>query len=343
MLIQSPILKKLYPTIEKIAEKIKQAVNDKQPILIRHHNDADGYCGAMALEYAIDPLLYERHSRERDTQYFYTRIQSKTPYYDYSDSIRDISMFMKAHERFGHKMPLIIIIDTGSSEQDLDSIKQIKLYGAEIIVIDHHPLCAEIEKEVNILLNPYMIKSTYDYCAGMLCVEIAELLCSDQKINILIAALSGIADKVRSEELKLYKKLLPKEYTDDYLIFLSECINYQAYYLPNESSIMLYDLILPSKERHNPLVALIGKKIKKAKRYALSTASKYAKKEDKGKFILAKLDLDNTNGTLEFPSTSKKISLLHDKLLSSEKKPVLTIGIRNGGITFRCSTKLSFD
>lgn len=343
MIIQSNILKKIEPIIKQIAQRIKQAVDDKQPILIRHHNDCDGYSSGVVLEHALRPLLYHRHDRERNVQYFINRIPSKSPYYDFQDALRDVSKFTRNHYQNGQKLPLIILTDLGSSEQSYDSIKLAKTYGANVIIIDHHPMSGKNKDLVDIFLNPHEIGSTYDFCAGMLCAEVAEQLYQNSNYHVFVAAVSGIADKVASKELDLYKKILPKDYTDDYMLHIAEVITYAAYYLPNEAQNIVDDLFGVNQKKQKQLIKLFGKRLKESKKYALNTAKQYYNIEDKGVFKFLTLDIESTLGNLEFPSSSKKLSLIHEMVNSKENKPVLSAGISSFRITFRCNNKLSFD
>ena len=72
-IINSKVLDKLKPKINQAVSYIQQAIESKRPIIIRHHGDVDGYCAGIALERAILPLVSQRHSRERDVFFYYTR------------------------------------------------------------------------------------------------------------------------------------------------------------------------------------------------------------------------------------------------------------------------------
>ena len=41
-------------------------------------------------------------------------------------------------ERHGQKLPLLVLLDNGSTEEDILAIMQVKIYGIEVVVIDHH-------------------------------------------------------------------------------------------------------------------------------------------------------------------------------------------------------------
>ena len=70
-LVKSEILEKLKPAILKAAFEIRLAIIQNRPIIIRHHNDTDGYSAGFALEKAIIPLIEKEHGSEKASyEYF---------------------------------------------------------------------------------------------------------------------------------------------------------------------------------------------------------------------------------------------------------------------------------
>ena len=59
LLVQSDVLAALRPEMKKIAKIIRKAVFTSQPIILRHHADADGICSAVAIEQAVISLIKE--------------------------------------------------------------------------------------------------------------------------------------------------------------------------------------------------------------------------------------------------------------------------------------------
>ena len=56
-LINSPILDKLEESFIKAATEIRLAIFQNRPIIIRHHNDVDGYSSGFTLERPIFPFI----------------------------------------------------------------------------------------------------------------------------------------------------------------------------------------------------------------------------------------------------------------------------------------------
>ena len=168
-MIKSETLNKLEPKFIEAIDLIEKSIADKRPVLIRHHADCDGYCGGIAMQRAILSKMYKVHRRESDLFYYFRRLPSKAPYYDYTDVTKDISNFLNDAERFERKKPLIIVIDNGSSNQDLLSLKKLKIYGAKVIVIDHHPNNPANDEFIDVHVNPFLVGGNSDSTAGMIC------------------------------------------------------------------------------------------------------------------------------------------------------------------------------
>ncbi|MBT4824230.1 hypothetical protein HOL83_03680 [Candidatus Woesearchaeota archaeon] len=354
-MIKSEILNKLQPRINKVVSLIKQAIESKRPIWIRHHNDTDGYCAAIALERAILPLIHARQTKERDVFYHYSRLPSKAPYYDYADATKDVTNFMNRVTKFEAKPPMIIICDNGSSEQDIKAIKKVKIYGAKVIVIDHHPLCAEIDKITDAHVNPHQVGSVYDISAGMLCAEIARKInSSSEGVNNmeLIAAVAGIGDKVKSKELDAYIESCKKSGKEfEFLQDVAKCLDYEGSVLGfMEGRDIVNDLLGANEEKQKKLLALIKPKLKNVRKQQLETNKKYMVIEELEKnrsIIVCRLEINKVRSFGSYPAAGATVGITQDYLVEKYKlknKKVISLGINKDQINFRCSREIKeFD
>ena len=170
-LVKNKILDKLKPSFLKAATEIRLAIFQNRPIIVRHHNDADGYSSGFALERAIIPLISKQHGGGKSPWEFYTRSPVAAPMYEIDDSIRDTAMSLSDVAKFSNKMPLVIIADTGSGPEDLLGIKQGRIHGIDFIVVDHHVFDKDvISAETLVNINPFLVGEDGSmYSAGMLC------------------------------------------------------------------------------------------------------------------------------------------------------------------------------
>ena len=193
--------------MREAAQKIRRAILDGRSILLRHHNDADGICSGVAMEKAIVPLV-EQVNPSNDAQYYYfKRSPSKAPFYELEDVVKDLSFALEDKERHGQKLPLIVLLDNGSTEEDIVALMQAKIYDVEVVVIDHHSpgdLITKEEKDGEIVggtvavdeyvdthVNPYLVGGDSQLTAGALATEVAHII--NPEIKDLIKHLPAIA------------------------------------------------------------------------------------------------------------------------------------------------------
>jgi len=216
MLIDSPVLERLRPEMRKIAKQIRRAVFTAQPILLRHHADADGICSAVAIEQAVVALINDSGGDYDTANYLFKRAPSKALFYEIEDIVRDLDYATRDNIRFGQKMPLIMLTDNGSTEEDLPAMKMAKVYGIPMIVFDHHHPDEIVDQYLNAHVNPYHVDGDYGITAGMLGTEIARLIFPkvDHQVRH-IAAVAGVADRSEAPERQQYLDLVADRYSEE--------------------------------------------------------------------------------------------------------------------------------
>lgn len=347
--IQSEILEKLRPKILKVAFEIKKAIVEGRPILMRHHADCDGYCGGISLERAILPLI-QGNNTEKDAWKLYKRSPSKAPYYEYSDVTKDLSYALEDMSKFGLKEPLVLLVDNGSTHEDLLSIKKMRIYGAKIVVVDHHYPGAvkdeksEIDEYVCAHVNPYLVGGDSNLCAGMLGVEIARFI-NDKTQNIdFLGGLAGVADRTKGKEFEQYLEIAQKEgYSKELLHDIAESIDFEAYYLRFlEARGLVNDLLGKDKKKQQQLVELIMDDIKERKEKQLYSAKHYAKITQVNQIKFVEVEATKITNRGEFPAVGKTVGMLHDEILKENNK-VVTVGYGEDFITIRISDDVKLN
>lgn len=345
------ILEKLKKEMIKAAEEIRLAVLQSRPIIVRHHNDTDGYCSGYSLERAILPLIMKEHTNPKAAWEYFERAPCMAPYYELTDSIRDTSSSLRNAAKFSNKMPLIIIADNGSTEEDLMAIKQAKIHGAEVIVIDHHKFEKDvISKEVLAHINPFLVEeSGSKFSAGMLCVELARLINEDVENIDQISALAGFADRIDYEAPKVmedYLQIAKKEgYTKDLLGELSLVIEYVSTRLRfMEAREYIQVLFGEPRKQQKELVNLMAPYIRELDKKGLKMGRDNAVVEDLKKLTIQKIFIEETYpGFGFFPKPGRSVGLAHDDLSKSGKKALISLGVMNTGIIFRATDEANFS
>jgi RecJ-like exonuclease len=351
-MLQNDILEKLRVPIVKAAEEIRLAIIQSRPIVVRHHNDTDGYCSGFALERAIIPLIQKQHSAPKAAWEYFKRAPSMAPYYELEDSIKDTTMSLRDVAKFSAKMPLIIVADNGSGAQDLMAIQQAKIHGADVIVIDHHDIGEEdvISAEVLANINPHLVgEEGSRMSAGMLCAEVARFINEDVENLIQVPALAGYADRIELANPELmdeYMELAKGEgYNKELLKDISLVIEYVSTKVRfMEAREYIGVLFGEPREQQKKLVDLMAPHIRELDRKGLAIGKASAEKEEMNGVTFQTISIDKAfPGFGFFPKPGRSVGLLHDSLKSEGVEALVTAGIMNTAITFRATDEANFS
>lgn len=351
-LIQSPILDKLKDKFIKAAQEIRLAIIQGRPIIVRHHNDCDGYSSGFALERAILPLIVKEHKNTKSAWEFYTRAPSTAPFYEIDDSIRDTANSLRNVAKFSNKMPLIIIADNGSSPEDLMAIKQSKIHGSDFIVIDHHHFDQDvISNEVKVHINPFLVNEDgMGFSAGMLCVELARFINSEVANVEQIAAMAGFADRIEIKNPQAVNNYLTIAqelgYSKELLSDIALVIDYvSAKVRFMEVREYIEVLFGEPREKQKALVNLLAPYIRSLDAKGLAIAKDNVDIDKIKNTTLQKINIDEVfPGFGFFPKTGRVVGLLHDNLISEGKtNNIVTIGIMRTSITIRATDEANFS
>jgi archaea-specific RecJ-like exonuclease len=332
LLIKSEVLEKLRPEMRKIAKIIRRAVFTSQPIILRHHADADGICSAVAIEQAVTSLIRESGG-DFDSDYFlFKRAPSKAPFYEIEDITRDLDFSLKDHVRFGQKMPLILLTDNGSTEEDLPSYYMARVYDLPIVVIDHHHPDAIVDQFVIGHVNPYHVGGDFGITAGMLGTEVARLINPSVESNIRhIPAIAGVGDRSEAPERALFLALVKDSYSEDECKNIALALDYEQFWLRfNDGRELIKDILnlTSNPDRHKRLIDTLveGANAMIADQMNASMPHVRQKTLSNGAELFL-LDVEIHAHKFTFPPPGKTSGEVHDRLCrANEGKPVVTIG-----------------
>ncbi len=347
-MVQDKILEKLKPSFIKAAREIRLAIIQNRPIIVRHHNDADGYSAGYALERGIIPLIEKQHGGGKSPWEYYTRAPCAAPFYEIDDSIRDTAHSLANEAKFSNKMPLIIIADNGSSQEDLLAILQGKVHGIDFIVVDHHFFEKDvISEQVLVHINPFLVdEDGAKFSAGMLCSELAKLINNESNVE-QIPAMAGLADRIDNPKaIEGYLKIAEKKgYTKDLLLKIASVIDFTSSKLRfMEAREFIEVLFGEPMEKQKALVALLDPYIKNLESKGITIAKKAAKIEKIKDVTLQLLYVEENFRRGFYPKPGKCTGLLHDNLqLSKKLTRVVTAGVLQDALTMRATDEANFS
>ncbi|MDV0444202.1 DHH family phosphoesterase [Methanorbis rubei] len=332
-LINSDVLTALWPEMRKLAKIIRRSVLTQQPIILRHHADADGICAAVSVETAVLQFIRDNGGDPDQDNFLFRRSPSKAPFYEIEDVTRDLDMMLKDNVRFGQKLPLILLMDNGSTEEDMPSYKMTEVYQLDVVVADHHHPDDTIDKYLLAHVNPYHVGGDFGVTAGMLGTEIARLINPSVEQKILhLPSVAGVADRSEAPELNSYLALIEGKYTRDECKDMALALDYEQYWLRfNDGREIVKDILNLNNapERHSRLVTLLVTEANAAIEDQMSTMMPHVQHQvlsSNANLFLA--DVEMFAHRFTFPPPGKSSGEVHDILCKRYvNQPVVTLGL----------------
>ncbi len=337
-LIESEVLTDLQEPMRRAAKAIRRAVLDGRSILVRHHADADGICAGVAIEKAVVPLLKEMNNSSDAEWHFFKRAPSKAPFYELEDVVKDLSFALEDLERHGQKLPLLVLMDNGSTEEDILALMKAKIYDIEVVVVDHHyPGVVEnvkvaVDEYVDVHVNPYLVGGDSNITAGALAVELAKMINPEVKDRLLhLPGIAAVGDHARSDEAEKYIQIAgEKGYDPDDLEKIASCIDFEAFYLRFMNGRGIIDTILGlgNREKHGKLVDALYKELQRRVEWQLKAALPNLKTQKLANgIIFSVLDVEKYAHKFTFPAPGKTCGYVHDQMVQKhgEEIPIITL------------------
>ena len=348
-LVKSDVLNRLKPKMREAAQKIRRAILDGRTILLRHHNDADGICAGVAMEKALIPLIEEVNPSNDAQYYYFKRSPSKAPFYELEDVVKDLSFALEDQERHGQKLPLIVLLDNGSTEEDIVALMQAKIYDIEVVVIDHHSpgdlitkderggeiygATVAVDEYVDTHVNPYLVGGDSQLTAGALATEVAHMINPSVKPVIQhLPAVAALGDRAECGEVYQYLKLAEeKGFSKDHLEKIAECIDFESYFLRFMNGRGIIDTILAvdNLDKHEKMIDALYKEYQKRVDTQLKAALPNIRKTQLDNGIYFNLiDVEKFAHKFTFPAPGKTCGFVHDHVIKElgEDKPIVTLG-----------------
>ena len=338
LLIESEVLNNLRGRMKDSAKAIRRAVLDGRSILVRHHADADGICAGVAIEKAVIPLLKEMNNSSDAEWHFFKRAPSKAPFYEIEDVVKDLSFALEDMERHGQKLPLLVLMDNGSTEEDILALMKVKIYDIEVVVVDHHypgevhDGRVAVDEYVDVHVNPYLVGGDSQITAGALAVEIAKMINPEVKDKLLhLPGIAAVGDHARSDEAMKYIEIAAdKGYDKDDLEKIATTVDFEAFYLRFMNGRGIIDTILglSNKDKHQKLVDALYQESQRRVDWQLKAALPNLKtKKLPNNIIFSVLDVEKYAHKFTFPAPGKTCGYVHDYMVQKygEDQPIVTL------------------
>ena len=332
-LVDWAALDRLRDDLEAVARRLRRAALEGRPVVIRHHADTDGIAAGVALEAAVEHAIAAVNADAAAPRHLVTRLPSKAPYYEVEDATRDLGHALSNRDRHGQQLPLFLMVDNGSTEEDTPAYRHLRAYDVPIVVIDHHhPDPEAVAPFVEEHLNPYLVGDDYAVTVGMLAVEIARLVDPDLTDAFRhVPAVAGLADRSSAEAMADYLALAAEAgYDEDRCRAIGDALDYAAYWLRYDAGHGVVQDVLDvadAPERHEALVDLLEDRAHAAIRRQLSGALGHLEAETLDTGVrLVRVDLDAYAHRFTYPAPGTTTGAIHDHVVRETGEPVITVG-----------------
>jgi RecJ-like exonuclease len=331
-LIEWDALEKHRGDLAAVAERLRRAVLANRPIVIRHHADTDGMCASIPLERAIERFVERTHWDPEAPRHLLKRLPSKAPYYEVEDATRDLEHALSDQERHGQRLPLLVMIDNGSTAEDVPAYKHLDTYGVPVVVIDHHsPDPEAVEPYVEEHVNPYLHGEDYRVTSGMLSVELARMIEPGLTEDLRhVPAVAGLADRSSADAMAEYVSLAESAgYDREDLREIGDALDYAAHWLRYDAGRGVTDdvLGLGDEERHRELPGLLASRARRDIERQLDAALPHVETGELDSGVTYHtIDVERHAHRFTYPAPGTTTGAIHDHMVTEDDEPTITIG-----------------
>jgi RecJ-like exonuclease len=334
-LVDWPAFEKLRPGLREVARRLREAALGSRPIRMRHHADGDGMCASIPLQTALENFIAETHEDPEAPRHMLKRLPSKAPFYEMEDVTRDLNFALEDRERHGQRLPLLLMLDNGSTEEDTPAYRALDQYDIPILVVDHHhPDPEAVAPLVEAHVNPYLHDEDYRITTGMMSVELARLIDPGITDDVRhIPAVAGLADRSRADTMDDFLAMAAEEgYDEPDLRDVGEALDYAAHFLRYSAGRHFINDVLnvdcDDPDRHRELVSFLSSRAERDVERQLGDAMAHVESErlENGAHLFT-VDLDEHAHRFTYPAPGKTTGKIHDaKVEETGGDPVITIG-----------------
>ncbi|OYR54861.1 DNA-binding protein [Halorubrum sp. Ea1] len=316
------------------AEAVRRAVLESRPIVVRHPATADGYVAGAAIERAVLPLIRDEHAKSDAEYHYFTRRPLDDPVYGMDAATNDATRMLQDRDRHDEKLPLFLLVGTGSTVESADGIDLLSVYGVDAVVVDAEVADPETREAVDTLVSPEIESVEGDLSTGALVASLA----------------SAINDEIRADLRHLpavsYWAETPDRYVDlardagydvERVAELREAVALEAYYQSyQDKRELVADLLF---EDGGNLAAHVSEQFREKLETEVETATANVVTEAVDGVEFDVLDTDGYTHRYDFPPTPLLLDDLHRRRANGEAHA--TVGIGTDELYIRTSEGVS--
>jgi RecJ-like exonuclease len=282
----------------------------------------------------LERFIAEHHHDPEAPRHLLKRLPSKAPFYEMEDVTRDLNFALENRERHGQRLPLLLMLDNGSTEEDTPAYRNLAHYDVPIVVVDHHhPDPEAVEPLVADHVNPYLHDEDYRITTGMMCVELARMIDPSLTDELKhVPAVAGLSDRSSADAMDDFLALASERgYEESDLRDVGEALDYATHWLKYNDGRELIDDVLnvacDDRSRHEELVEFLADRAERDVEKQLDAAMPHVEHERLDNSAhLYRIDVENHAHRFTYPAPGKTTGEIHDRKVAETGDPVITIG-----------------
>ncbi|ADD04460.1 DHH/RecJ family phosphoesterase [Natrialba magadii ATCC 43099] len=317
------------------ATEIRRAVMEARPVVVRHGATADGYVAGAAIERAVLPLIREKHTRDDAEYHYFERRPLDGRVYDMDAATDDVTSMLEARERHGEQLPLVVLVDAGSTVESVDGYDLLSLYDADALVVDDSNADEEVADAVSVAVAPSLASE-----------DVSDVTSTALSANIAALVNNDVREDVEHLPAISYWEDTPEAYTDlateagfdeTALSERREAVALESYYQSyKDKRELVADLLF---DHDGDLAAHVSEQFRSKLDTGLETARENLTTEDVDGNTVAVLDTAAFTHRYNFPTTTLLLDALHRR--EREDDSFVTIGLGDDELHVRATESLN--
>ncbi|MBZ6496075.1 DHH family phosphoesterase [Natrinema longum] len=327
--------------IADAATAIRRAVMEARPIVVRHGATADGYVAGAAIERAVLPLIREKHTREDAEYHYFERRPLDGRVYDMDAATGDVTSMLEARDRHGEQLPLVVLVDAGSTVESVDGYDLLSVYDADSLVIDDSRADEEVADAVDVAVAPSLAGADVtDVTSTALATNVAAHVNDDVRADLEHLPAVSYWENTPEAYLDLATEA---GYDETGVSERREAVALEAYYQSyKDKRELVIDLLFGDGEesdrpRNGDLAAHVSEQFRDKLETELETARENLTVEGVDGVTVSVLDTDAFTHRYNFPTTILLLDALHRSERDRADPPYVTLGVGDDELHVRAT------
>ncbi|WP_058365133.1 DHH family phosphoesterase [Haloparvum sedimenti] len=315
------------------AEAIRRAVLESRPVVVRHPATADGYVAGAAIERATLPLVREEHAKRDAVYHYFTRRPLEGAVYDMDAATNDATRMLQDRDRHDEKLPLFLLVGTGSTVESEDGLGLLDVYDADAVVVDAAVADPETRETVDTLVSPELADVDGSLSTGALVASLAAAVNDDVREDLTHLPAVSYWEETPDAYVEAAAEA---GYDAERVAELREAIALEAYYQSyQDKRELVTDLLF---EDGGDLAAHVSEQFREKLETEVQTAEANLETEHVDNVTFDVLDTEAYTHKYDFPPTPLLLDELHRR---NREGDFATVGIGMDELYVRTTADVS--